>query len=302
MLAQSSTDKSTGPTRPTSKNGLAAALDAIDAMFKDGLRCKLCELYTLVYDTVTQSGETRSEYSAALYEEYGRRMHETQAGIAEAFEELLSECVQERAQCWLEKMVAVLEGQARFAYIFVHGFEYLDRVEYLECLSKPKLRQKAYMISQDTKLKVLAGQTKSAFTDAVCAMAGKRGGAASWRLVRDFANAWQRLFGTLLVNACAGLRKCMCRTAQNAWPMLLTERGKAECNVQSVLSRHRYVSISRLAVCMRAGKSMWTPEIVILISEYTVGADDLHAAYGVKSAVAVITHVEKWARLVESLL
>ena len=71
-----------------------------------------------------------------------------------------------------------------------------------------------------------------------------------------------------------------------------SERGKEACNVQSVLSRHRYVSSARLGVCMRAGKSMWTPEIVILISEYIVGADDLHAAYGVKSAVAVITHVD----------
>ena len=161
MLAQSSTDKRTGPTGPTFQNRLVAALDAIDALFKDGLRCQLCDLYTLVYDIATHSGETESEYSAALFEEYVRRMHETQAGFAEAFEELLSECVSERVQCWLEKMVAVLEGQARFAYIFVHGFEYLDRVEFVELLSKPKLRQKAYVIYQDTKLKVLAGQTMS---------------------------------------------------------------------------------------------------------------------------------------------
>ena len=48
-----------GLAGPTSKNRLAAALHAIDALFKDGLRCKLGVLYTLVYDTATEIGEKK---------------------------------------------------------------------------------------------------------------------------------------------------------------------------------------------------------------------------------------------------
>jgi hypothetical protein len=242
-------------------------LDAIDALFRDGLRCKLCELYTLVYDVATQRGTT--DYSAALYDMYRKQMREAQAKLSLKFAELLAYDELQRSQDWLQLIVALLEGQARFAHIFVHGFEYLDRY-YVKgdakknVAAKPTLREMSYKCYAEEGLRDLARRVKTAFTHSVCEMAERRTGAASGKIVQAFAISWRRLFGCLL---------------GPDW--------EDEYNMYSLLERHRHASLVGFAAAapLESGcKSIWTPQLVGMITEFVSDSEELHVAYGVKNA------------------
>eukprot|EP00930_Biecheleria_cincta_P059890 TRINITY_DN45601_c0_g1_i1.p1 TRINITY_DN45601_c0_g1~~TRINITY_DN45601_c0_g1_i1.p1 ORF type:complete len:298 (+),score=45.89 TRINITY_DN45601_c0_g1_i1:50-943(+) len=259
-------------TDPELENQMRVDLEAIDALFRDGLRCKLCELYTLVYDMATHRGML--DYSATLYDMYRRRMVEAQTKLECVFSQLLVQAHDklEPPEQWLERVVSFLEGQARYAHIFVHGFEYLDRY-YVKGDSKknipakPTLQEMSYMCYEEMGLRELARLLKVAFTDAVCEMAEGRKGAASWTIVRSFAFSWRRLFGCLL---------------GPDW--------EEEYDMHSLLEQHRHASLvgfstaAPLESLESPGKSIWTPQLVGMIMEYISDAEELHAAYGVKSA------------------
>lgn len=250
---------------PVLERKMRVDLDAIDALFRDGLQCKLCELYTLVYDVATQRGTT--DYSAALYDMYRKQMREAQAQLSSNFAELLAYDELQRSQEWLQLVVALLEGQARFAHIFVHGFEYLDRY-YVKgdakknVAPKPTLREMSYKCyAEEAGLRDLARRVKAAFTHSVCEMAERRGGAASGKIVQAFAIAWRRLFGCLL---------------GSDW--------EEEYNMHSLLERHRHASLVGLAAAAPLCKSIWTPQLVGMITEFVSDSQELHVAYGVKNA------------------